>query len=365
MDAIKKINVKLPKKKGSQYPILIGKNLLNDIDNFSEFSNYSKVAVIYDSNVKDSYYLDLKSINKNIIGFEFNSNESNKNTDNLIKIWNFLNKNAFDRKSLVVNLGGGIIGDVGGFAAATYMRGIDFIQIPTTLLSQADASVGGKTGINLNGVKNICGAFSQPIKVVVDITTLETLPSNQILSGYAEIIKHGLIASDKHFNKVKLKVPDISDNESWLEILAETISIKAGVVEEDEKESGLRKILNFGHTAGHAFETLSHGDEYKSLLHGEAIALGMLFESRLSALRGFLLNSDLEIIENCLERLGYLKKLNLDFKYQDFFELLKMDKKNKDGDIKWTLLAKIGSAIFDQSVNLEMVEETFNNMFNK
>lgn len=365
MTAIKTLNVNLPEKEGTSYPVLIGENLLKDINSFSEFLEYSKIAVIYDSNIKDSHFLNLKSLSKNIIGFEFNSKEENKTSENLIKIWNFLNKNSFDRKSLVVNLGGGIIGDVGGFAAATYMRGIDFIQIPTTLLSQADASVGGKTGINLNGVKNICGAFSQPIKVVVDIKTLETLPSNQILSGYAEIIKHGLIANVSHFNKVSLKVPDVSDTKTWFEILSETIGIKASVVEQDEKESGLRKILNFGHTAGHAFETLSQRDEYKSLLHGEAVALGMLFESRLSALRGFLLNSDLELIENCLESLGYLKNLEIDFKYNDFFELLKKDKKNVNENIKWTLLARIGSAIFDQSVNIEMIEETFNNMFKK
>lgn len=363
MSSISKIRVSIPGVKEDSYPIVIGDGVLALVKDEVLASDYSKVVAVVDSNVKKYHEDSIKKAFPKALMFDFEAIEKNKNVRMLEELWGFFSTSKLDRKSLVVNIGGGVLGDLSGFAAATYMRGIDFIQVPTTLLSQADASVGGKLGINFSNVKNLIGTFNQPKAVVVDIKFLETLPKNELVSGKAEIIKHGLIQSTKHFEDIESEFPGLEKKEKWQKILNDTISIKAKVVSVDEKEGGLRKILNFGHTAGHAFETLSHQKEIP-LLHGEAVALGMIFESRLSNLRGILLEPELKRIEKAIEKAGFAVKFDYEFSFDEFLAVIKMDKKNVSGNIKWTLLATVGSAIFDQEVKIEHVEEVYNSICN-
>src|SRR5690606_32174448 len=204
--------------------------------------------------------------------------EENKNIDFCIGIWKMLLDFGAERNSLLINLGGGVVTDMGGFAASTYKRGIDFVQIPTTLLSQVDASIGGKTGIDLDTVKNIIGTFTQPEAVYINVDFLNTLDKRQLVSGFAEMIKHDFIFDASYFEDLKGFSFDRPDED----LIYRSVGIKNEVVKQDPKESGLRKILNFGHTIGHAVETYSIDNDDNPLLHGEAIAVGMICEAYLS-----------------------------------------------------------------------------------
>ncbi len=259
-----------------KYEILIGENLLDEIYNFIEGMNYSNVAFIIDKNVNSLYKKNMKDF-KNVYIFE--ADEKNKDLKNLEVILNFMFKNKLDRNSLVVSIGGGITGDITGFASGIYMRGIDYIHVPTTLLSQVDSSVGGKTGINFNNTKNILGLFNHPKKVIIDVNFLETLKEKDLKSGYGEIFKYGVI---KDIKIAEILTKNLKNNtlskEIFLDLIYKSLKIKKEVVEEDEREKGLRKILNFGHTVGHGVEML----EKNTLSHGEAVLVGMYYESMIS-----------------------------------------------------------------------------------
>ena len=252
-----------------------------------------------------------------------------------------------DRKSLLINLGGGVVCDLGGFCASTYMRGIKFIQIPTTLLSQVDASVGGKTGFDVNGVKNLIGTFAEPYKVLIDSNTLTTLPKREYISGLAEVIKYGIIYDVEFFEY--LKNGNI-DNDY---IIKKSCEIKEKVVLEDFKEGGLRKILNFGHTIGHSIESLSLETE-SPLLHGEAVAIGMIAESYIAKEIGNLTNEEYELIKNVIEQYGLLVVYNSDL--EEIFLMLFKDKKNTSGKIKWVLPNGIGKCVYDVEVDNDIVK---------
>jgi len=260
----------------AKYKILIGENLLDEIHNFIEGMNYSNVAFIIDKNVNSLYKKNMKDF-KNLYIFE--ADEKNKDLKNLESILKFMFKNKLDRNSLVVSIGGGITGDITGFASGIYMRGIDYIHVPTTLLSQVDSSVGGKTGINFNNTKNILGLFNHPKKVIIDVNFLETLKEKDLKSGYGEIFKYGVI---KDIKIAEILTKNLKNNtlskEIFLDLIYKSLKIKKEVVEEDEREKGLRKILNFGHTVGHGVEML----EKNTLSHGEAVLVGMYYESMIS-----------------------------------------------------------------------------------
>jgi len=255
---------------------------------------------------------------------------------------------GFSRKSLLVNLGGGVIGDMGGFAAATYKRGIRFVNFPTTLLSMVDASIGGKLGIDFHGLKNHIGVFQEPDAVVVCSAFLQTLPKRQIRSGFAEVMKHGLIKNKAYWDRVK--IIDL-DDQVWDEIISESIKLKHKVVSADPQESGLRKILNFGHTLGHAIE--SHFLETnEQLLHGEAIAIGMVLEAHLAVQKGSLL------IDECEEIVAVMKSYYAFPPLPDVRELemhLLQDKKNSEGQLNFALLNKIGDCHYDVVVDLDEI----------
>jgi 3-dehydroquinate synthase len=233
-----------------KYNVYIGSGLTGDIPELLQTKNYSKIIVVTDTNLPQKY---LKDFEKIIIP----SGEKSKTIETVQIIWKEMLRLKADRKSLVLNFGGGVIGDMGGFAASCYMRGVKFVQIPTTLLSAVDASVGGKVGIDFAGVKNLIGSFNQPEAVIIDTDTFKTLPDREFVSGFGEIIKHGLISDTDYFNTVTSKKPRDFSEEELTDIIAKSCEIKAGIISSDEKESGNRKLLNFGHTIGHALESLS------------------------------------------------------------------------------------------------------------
>lgn len=353
---MEKVIVEITKDVKKEYPIFIGVGLLEKVSSLLEIKKYSKILLITDKKIKQ-FLLDKveKKLQKKIDYFILSSSEQEKNIENVQRIWNFLIEKHFDRKSLIINFGGGVVTDLGGFVASTYMRGIDFINIPTTLLSQVDASVGGKTGINFAGIKNLVGTFTQPKAVIIDINTLETLPRREFLSGFAEIIKHGLIKDKKYFEFVTSKHPLDFSKEELVEVILASIKIKRDIIKDDERESDGRKILNFGHTIGHAIESLSLKTD-KPLLHGEAISIGMFMESKISNLIGSLSLEELEKIKISLIN----SELPIAFDNLDvggIINKMEADKKNEQEKINLTLISSIGNAIINQNPPIDIIKQ--------
>tara|TARA_R110000868_G_scaffold121812_2_gene323098 strand:+ start:30193 stop:31143 length:951 start_codon:yes stop_codon:yes gene_type:complete len=284
--------------------------------------------------------------------FIFEAGEVNKTLDTCVKIWDWMTENSFDRKTLILNIGGGVTGDMGGFCASTYKRGIRFINLPTTLLSQVDASVGGKLGIDFKGFKNHIGVFNQPEGVLIGEEFLGTLPEPELRSGYAEVIKHGLIRNVNYFNSLKT---ENWQAQSWKDIISVSVGIKRDVVDKDPKEDGLRKILNFGHTIGHAVESY-YLDTPFHLLHGEAIAIGMIAEAYLSHKFLRLPKEELGIIQENL--LAVFGKIQIDKKgFDTIIDLCFQDKKNEGNALNFSLLKRIGECDFNIVVGREAVAE--------
>jgi 3-dehydroquinate synthase len=282
--------------------------------------------------------------------------EQNKDVSGLERIWEFFVDRKLDRKSLVVTLGGGATSDVVGFAAATYMRGITFVNIPTTLLAQVDASIGGKTGINFGGAKNIVGAVIQPAAVIIDIDTLDTLPPRALKSGFAEILKHGLIADRAYWDKVTACECTGWSTADIEEVVYRSCEIKRAVVQADERETGLRKTLNFGHTVGHACE--AYALEYDvSLTHGEAVAIGMAAEALISARLGNISESEYTDVVAKIEQTGLPTRMSVPVLPETLMTYIGRDKKNVGGAIKWVLLEAIGKAVYDVAVPEAIVIE--------
>lgn len=307
-------------------------------------TNYSKIFVIADSNTKKCCYPLIKSILPAHKFVTVPAGETHKTLATCEKIWEAMTNEELDRHALVINIGGGVIGDMGGFCASVYKRGIDFIQIPTTLLSQVDASVGGKLGIDFHGFKNHLGVFTLPKAVLIDPVFLKTLSEREIRSGFAEIIKHCLIADGAKWERIRNI--DFED-QNWADLIAHSVLIKQKVVEQDPTEKGLRKILNFGHTLGHAVEThfLGKGPAQR-LFHGEAIAVGMIMESYLSFKKGMIDQATLTNIEEFLFA-TYGKVKILDEDIDNILTLTRQDKKNKGNQVRFSLLTGAGSCTYD------------------
>jgi 3-dehydroquinate synthase len=315
----------------NNYPIVIGENSLTSFS----FIDYSQIAILVDENTKRDCFSKLPKLDNSII-IEIKSGEENKNINTCNFIWEQLTKYNFDRNSLLINLGGGVIGDMGGFCASTYKRGIDFIQIPTTLLAMVDASIGGKLGINFNVLKNQIGIFSYPKTVLINPLFLETLPDNQLKSGFAEVVKHALISDRNLWNRLR---NTSFEEQNWEEIIETSIQIKNKIVLSDPLEKGERKKLNFGHTFGHAIESY-YLEKGTSILHGEAVFMGILLEIEISSL------SDLEKSEIKKYILSSFSLPHCPNK-SDLIKYLKNDKKNSDGKISFSLLKKIGNCTID------------------
>ncbi len=351
------LKVEIPRPPLSSYPIVIEAGAIARLGDFVDLLAYSKVFLLTDETLAKLWDERLATAVPEAKRIVIASGEKAKEQGSLGYIWQELLSAGADRKSLLVNFGGGVIGDLGGFAASTYMRGIDFVQMPSTLLSQVDASVGGKTGMNFAGVKNIIGAFAQPRAVIVDTDTLSTLPETELRAGFAEVLKHGFIRDREYLDAVTQKdVIDYSPEEMENIILV-SCRIKAAVVEEDEKESGLRKILNSGHTFGHAIESLSHGKSTTPLLHGEAVAIGMYVEAKLSEKLGLLQVEDVELIIRELQKQKLPCHISFSCSHEEILSKLLKDKKNSGGKILWTLLESIGQAKFDCEVPSDLLTE--------
>ena len=336
-----------------KHNIYIASNSLPELQKF--LLNHSKIFVLVDENTKKHCLKKLSIDNYQLTIIQIKSGEKNKNLRTCEKIWKELSKHNADRKSLLINLGGGVITDIGGFCASTYKRGIDFINVPTTLLSQVDASVGGKTGIDFLGYKNQIGTFSFPKTVFVNPDFLKTLNKRELISGFAEVIKHGLIADKDYWRKINTSSPALFLKEKGEEIISHSIEIKNKIVSADPYEKGERKKLNFGHTIGHAVESASLKTK-KPLLHGEAIAIGMICEAYLSRKILGLSNEELNAITSFITSVFHPKKINTSTK--TLVGLMKQDKKNKDSEINFTLLSSIGKAEINNSCAEDLIEES-------
>lgn len=314
---------------------------------FLKENTYSKIAVIVDRNTQRHCLPLIRGfLPKNSIIISIKAGEEEKNLQTASIIWEKLTKGNVDRHGLVINLGGGVIGDMGGFAASTYKRGIDFIQIPTTILSQVDASVGGKLGIDFHGFKNHIGIFNLPKSVFIDTQFTDSLSIQEKRSGFAEIIKHSLIRDAETWNQIK--------TQDWQELdfkvlVEKSVKIKEKVVEADPKEKGLRKILNFGHTLGHAIETHFLYQPKKRLLHGEAIAIGMITEAFLAFKKDLITEKELEEIHSYL--LVCFGKVKIEKEdYSRIIQLTKQDKKNVGNSVRFSLINGIGDCLFDLEI---------------
>lgn len=281
--------------------------------------------------------------------------ESSKKIESVAKIWEFLSKNGGDRKSLLINIGGGMLTDLAGFAATTFKRGIDFLNVPTTLLSQVDASVGGKTGFNFNGLKNEIGTFKEPIAVIINTDFLKTIDAENFISGYAEMIKHGLIHSPEHLEELKTFDFKNIDYDLLQEIIRHSVNVKEYFVANDLTENNIRKALNFAHTVSHAFESLAM-EQKRPILHGFGVACGIVAELYLSVKKCNLPERDFEELTKwILEVYGKFEIKESDF--ESLYELMTHDKKNESGRINFTLLPKIGEIAINQNCEKELIFE--------
>lgn len=329
------------------YPITIGQSILSNPDLVSQYATGKRVAVVTNTTV-GPLYLDslcrvLIEAGKQVTTVVLPDGEEEKNWANLMRVFDVLLAEKCDRKTTLFALGGGVIGDMTGFAAATYMRGVPFIQVPTTLLAQVDSSVGGKTGINHPLGKNMIGAFYQPQAVIADTATLDTLPQRELSAGLAEVIKHGAIIDAQFFDWIESNIEKLIAREPGAIAYAiqRSCEIKADVVRQDEREGGLRAILNFGHTFGHAIEA---GLGYGEWLHGEAVGCGMVMAADLSCRLGFI-DIGARARVTALIRAAGLPVTAPDLGIARWLELMQVDKKNEGGQIKFILLKPLGTPV--------------------
>ncbi|MHB8522621.1 MAG: 3-dehydroquinate synthase [Limisphaerales bacterium] len=324
----------------------------------------SRCAIITDRNVARHYGLAARRALTRA-GFEpllitVPAGETAKNLLTVRTCYDQLAAHRLERGSFLVALGGGVVGDLAGFVAATYLRGIAFVQAPTTLLAQVDSSVGGKVGVNLAAGKNLVGAFYQPRLVLADLDTLRSLPLRELRAGLAEIIKYGIICDAALFRRLERDLPKLlqRDPRALAAIVARSCEIKAEVVGQDEKESGLRAILNFGHTIGHALEAIS---SYGRFLHGEAIAIGQVAAARLSAVLTGLPEREVERVRTLFQRAGLPTEIRLSTRQRrQLFAAMKLDKKVSGGEIGFVLAERIGKVVRGQNVPETLIEAAFN-----
>lgn len=325
-----------------------------------------KLCVVTDSNVAPLYLEKVKSeLSKQfdqVFEFVIPAGEQNKTLDNVKKLYEYLILNHFDRKDCLIALGGGVIGDMTGYAAATYLRGIDFIQVPTSLLSQVDSSIGGKTGVDFDSYKNMVGAFHMPRLVYMNLSVLNTLDEEQFSCGMGEILKHGLIKNQHYFSWCMENAEKIQarDYETLLSMIQESCKIKRDVVEKDPTEQGDRALLNFGHTLGHAVEKLK---DFK-MLHGQCVAVGSVAAMKLSAMRGNLSVEEVSYAEKCFEAFGLPTRID-GISAEDILKISKSDKKMEAGKIKFVLLHEIGNAYVDKTVSDEELILASNYLLNQ
>ncbi|MBT8261025.1 MAG: 3-dehydroquinate synthase [Bacteroidia bacterium] len=344
----------------SNYIIFFNENCYIELNNFLRKTDFSKIFILVDTNTHEHclpYFLSQLETEIVIEIIEIKAGEIHKNIETCAGVWNALSELDADRKSLIINVGGGVVTDLGGFVASTFKRGIKYINVPTSLLSMVDASVGGKTGVDLGTLKNQIGVINFSEMVLIDTQFLNTLPTKEINSGMAEMLKHGLIQDEAYWKKMaNVKAEDYKNFDT---LIYESVVIKNNIVLQDPNENGLRKTLNYGHTLGHAIESYFLLDRDKpTLLHGEAIAIGMILATYLSK----------KLFNFPEEKLDFIKKIlihnygKITFKkhdYKNIIELLKFDKKNSHGNINFVLLEDIAKTKIDCIVTNELILESF------
>jgi 3-dehydroquinate synthase len=347
--------------KNHSYAIKIGAGLLAHLGReCARLKLGARCAIVTDTNVGRKF---AKPVYESLVkaGFEpalitVPAGEKSKRISIVEKCYDQLAAHHLERKSFIVTLGGGVVGDLAGFVAATYLRGIDFVQVPTTLLAQVDSSVGGKVGVNLKAAKNLVGAFHQPRLVLCDLDALKTLPEREFRAGLAEVIKYGIIYDAKLFAQLERDLPNLLKREpkTLSQIIARCCEIKAEVVGKDETETGLRAILNFGHTIGHAIENSSG---YGKFLHGEAISIGQVAAAKLSQKILGLSANDVERIANLFQCAGLPVQIKLNaVQRKKLFAAMRLDKKVSGGEIKFVLARKIGNVEFEKKVPMDLIE---------
>lgn len=352
---VKKLCVRLGSK---SYNIHFNDSFDGLVCALKEINAPEKMLIVTDTNVEKLYANEVNSILKSAgydtAVFSFSAGEENKGMDTVLSICNALMEYQMDRKSMILALGGGVVGDMAGFAAAIYMRGISFVQVPTTLLSQSDSSVGGKTGVDFSNAKNILGAFHQPKMVYINVSTLKTLPQKEFISGMGEVIKHSVIRDSEFFEYLHNNADKVKKSECdiLLQMAYKNCSIKAEVVSRDEFENGLRADLNFGHTFGHAIESYFNF----TLTHGECVALGMVAASYIAKSRGEFPEEDFYKLENILKLYGFKIRINLDNK-KAIKELMLKDKKKSGNELRFILPEKTGAVIQTYDVTTAQIDD--------
>lgn len=340
------------------YSVFFNNNGYEALNSYLNSNVHSTIFVLVDTNTNDnclSKFLSHVVTEIKIEIIEIEPSETNKNIETCVELWSALSDLGADRKSILINLGGGVVTDIGGFVAATFKRGISFINVPTTLLAMVDAAIGSKNGVDLDNLKNQIGTITSPEMVLVDTEFLETLAQNQMRSGLAEMLKHGLIADESYWRKFQnLQKIDYADFDT---LIFESIEIKNRIVLQDPTEEGIRKALNFGHTLGHAIESHFMSKE-NYLLHGEAIAIGMILESFLSMKLNLIDNSEFALIKKQLISIFGATEFSAE-DIAEIITLLKHDKKNEFGKVKFALLDGIGKIKIDQQVDNDMIKASF------
>ncbi|WP_281225186.1 3-dehydroquinate synthase [Flavobacterium aquiphilum] len=344
----------------NNYPVHFNGTGYEKLNQHLKENKYSNLFIIADTNTNEhclSKFLPLLETDLTVEIVEFEAGEINKNIETCIEIWKVLTELGADRKTLIINVGGGVVTDLGGFVASTFKRGVDFIHVPTTLLSMVDASVGGKNGVDLGNLKNQIGVINTPKMVIVDTQYLETVPQNEMRSGLAEMLKHGLIF-DKAYWESFLDVKSINYDDLD-ELIHRSVEIKNIIVMQDPTEKNIRKALNFGHTLGHAIEGYFLENEAKTtLLHGEAIAVGMILESYISWQKNLISKEEYDQIKTTLKSI-YDDVVFEENDIDPILELLIHDKKNEYGTIQFALIEGIGKIKINQSVENELILKAF------
>jgi 3-dehydroquinate synthase len=345
----------------NNYPIHFNESGYEALNLHLKENKYSNLFIIVDSNTNEfclPKFLPFIETDLTIEIIEFTNGEENKNIETCVQIWNVLTELGADRKTLIINLGGGVVTDLGGFVSSTFKRGVDFIHVPTTLLSMVDASVGGKNGVDLGNLKNQIGVINTPDMVLIDTQYLETLPQNEMRSGLAEMLKHGLIYDKTYWEQfLDLKATDFVDFD---ELIYRSVAIKNEIVSQDPTEKNIRKSLNFGHTLGHAIESYFLENEKKTtLLHGEAIAVGMILESYISLDKKLISAEEYKLIKTTIKSI-FDDVVFLENDIEPILELLIHDKKNEYGTIQFALIEGIGKIKINQSVENELILRAFN-----
>ncbi len=343
----KKIDVKVSKP----YTVLVGEDLGDFV---KEQLKDKRIYVITDDNVYRIYRDFLENLSDRI--YVFKSGEESKNYETLLKIYDFLIERGADRYSCIVGVGGGVVGDTAGYAASSYMRGIELYHVPTSLLAMVDSSIGGKTGINYYGLKNIIGSFYQPNAVFVDVNFLKTLPDREYVSAFAEVVKYGIIMDVELFEFLERNIDGLRKRDlKALKIVVEkSIKNKVEVVESDEREKGQRAILNFGHTFAHALESITNYEKY---LHGEAVSIGMVKAMEISEKMGLINEDDIKRVKALLKGFGLPVDVNVDIDASKFLEIMLRDKKNKNSSLRFILTKGIGVSIIAGGVKESLILE--------